>query len=103
MQNKTNDVRRDLYNLRFLIQTGEYLYEDGQEIFHTRTTGARADEIGARLPADGPINTIVIETPTGRYQIEIGDTLVIRTTSTDALKSISITPLAGNVIELRAR
>jgi hypothetical protein len=102
MQNKPNDVRRDLYNLRNLVERGEYCEDErGDPIFRMQTGTRHAKEIEARLPADGPINTIVIETPTGRYQLEIGDTLVIRVA--EARNSVVIRPLSNDAVELVTR
>lgn len=99
-RNIPDDVRRDIADLRMLLDCGVFLPDDnGVERFEAHITGDRARMIEARLEAT-PRNVVIVQTPTGRYQIEIGETLVVRVL--DAHKAIAIMPQSSNAIELRA-
>lgn len=97
-----NDYRRDLYDLKNLIEMGtHYPDEDGgPDVVHMTTTPERAAAIAARLNST-PRNVLIVHTGRGRFIIETGD--VLRITCLDAHARLSVQPTSSNSIEVRSR
>jgi len=93
-----DDYRRNLYDLESMIEWGQrYPDEDGgPDVVHMTTTPEHADLIAARF-AEIPRNVLIVQTPRGRFQIDVSD-YGIRVVCLDG--SIVVAPYLANIVDL---
>lgn len=94
-----DDFRRDYFDLRCLIEHGQFLEDETGEHFSARLSVGHAEAAQARLEAT-PRNTIYIQTSHGRVDIFVNDDGAIVLTALGADNPITIKTLDRNQVKI---